>query len=129
MFTCNSNKTMIRHLSNIWSIVVLLVLCANQPAHPLSLTNVFVIPCFYSTIDRLAAYNFSRFWLVSVAEYEHGCVAVIKLFSYSTQLSMKFILLIHLLTGYILKPPKKMYIFQHFSFYGYLKFHGQKYFL
>ena len=61
------------------------MLCAYQPAHPLSLINVFVIPCLESTIDRLAAYKYSRFWLVSVLEYVDGCNKVIKLFSYSTE--------------------------------------------
>ena len=69
------------------------------------------------------------------------CPAVIKLFSCSTQLSMKFIMLINvkmpttvgILTFISMINTKseslearKVFIFQHFSFYEQLKFHAAK---
>ena len=59
---------------------------------------------------------------------------VIKLFSYSTQLSMKFIMLINVkmpttvminTTSESLEE-RKVFIFQHFSFYEQLKFHAAR---
>ena len=41
---------------------------ADQPAHLRSLISTFVVCCLNSMICILAISNFSRFWIVSVAE-------------------------------------------------------------
>ena len=115
-----------------------------------SLVSTFIIPSLESISTTLASCKISRFQLVSVAEHTSLSLTwtqilkkgseVIKLFSYSTQLSTKFILLINVkmpttvgiltfisminTTSKRLKA-RNFFICRYFSFFEQLKFRAQ----